>query len=175
VVCVTLVPVSYLSAPSAVHSYRVPGKFIRRLKSLFVGWKVYSSSTNKAKIYSYSIFVQQMYWLQDKYVYMYSRKSMITVTNEVFKCFFINTKILSRSLQWFIIQYYFLFITISIFLLDKIQYHVSRFEHQIILGILANLLVLQSRPIYLQIFYLQKSPMLENSVCHCWWLWNINA
>jgi hypothetical protein len=66
VVRITLVPVSYLSAPSAVHSYRVPGKFIRRLKSLFVGWKVYSSSTNKAKIYSYSIFVQQMYWLQDK-------------------------------------------------------------------------------------------------------------
>jgi hypothetical protein len=26
----------YLSAPSAVHSYRVQGKFIRRLKSLFV-------------------------------------------------------------------------------------------------------------------------------------------
>jgi hypothetical protein len=60
VVRVTLVPVSYLSAPSAVHSYRVPGKFIRRLKSLFVR-KVYSSSTNKAKNYSYSIFVQQMY------------------------------------------------------------------------------------------------------------------
>ena len=37
VVRVTLVPVSYLSAPSSVHSYRVPGKFIRRLKSLFVG------------------------------------------------------------------------------------------------------------------------------------------
>ena len=74
VVRVTLVPVSYLSAPSAVHSYRVPGKFIRRLKSLFVGWKVYLSSTNKAKIYSYSIFVQQMYWLQDKSVYCnYSR------------------------------------------------------------------------------------------------------
>jgi hypothetical protein len=36
VVRVTLVPVSYLSAPSAVHSYRVSGKFIRRLKSLFV-------------------------------------------------------------------------------------------------------------------------------------------
>ena len=36
VVRVTLVPVSYLSVPSAVHSYRVPGKFIRRLKSLFV-------------------------------------------------------------------------------------------------------------------------------------------
>ena len=66
VVRVTLVPVSYLSSPSAVHSYRVPGKFICRLKSLFVGWKVYSSSTNKAKIYSYSIFVQEMYWLQDK-------------------------------------------------------------------------------------------------------------
>jgi hypothetical protein len=32
VVRVTLVPVSYLSAPSAVHSYRVPGKFIRRLQ-----------------------------------------------------------------------------------------------------------------------------------------------
>ena len=36
VVHVTLVSVSYLSSPSAVHSYRVPGKFIRRLKSLFV-------------------------------------------------------------------------------------------------------------------------------------------
>ena len=36
VVRVILVPVSYLSAPSAVHSYRVPGKFIRRLTSLFV-------------------------------------------------------------------------------------------------------------------------------------------
>ena len=36
VVSVTLVPVSYMSAPSAVHSYMVPGKFIRRLKSLFV-------------------------------------------------------------------------------------------------------------------------------------------
>jgi hypothetical protein len=33
---VTLVPVSYLSASSIVNSYRVPGKFIRRLKSLFV-------------------------------------------------------------------------------------------------------------------------------------------
>jgi hypothetical protein len=29
VVRVTLVPVSYLSAPSALHSYRVPGKFIK--------------------------------------------------------------------------------------------------------------------------------------------------
>jgi hypothetical protein len=32
VVRVTLVPVAYLSAPSAVHSYRVPGKFIRLLR-----------------------------------------------------------------------------------------------------------------------------------------------
>jgi hypothetical protein len=63
VVRVTLVPVSYLSAPSAVHSYRVPGKFIRIVR------KVYSSITNKAKTYSYSIFVQQMYWLQDKIQY----------------------------------------------------------------------------------------------------------
>ena len=31
-----VVRVTYLSAPSAVHSYRVPGKFIGRLKSLFV-------------------------------------------------------------------------------------------------------------------------------------------
>ena len=40
VVRVTFVPVSYLSASSAVHSYRVvyseAEKFIRRLKSLFV-------------------------------------------------------------------------------------------------------------------------------------------
>ena len=39
VVRVTLVPVSYLSAPSAVHSYRVPGKFIRSLKSLLYSTK----------------------------------------------------------------------------------------------------------------------------------------
>ncbi len=55
VVRVTLVPVSYLSASSAVHSYRVPGMFFRIVR------KVYSSSTNKAKKISYSIFVQQMY------------------------------------------------------------------------------------------------------------------
>ena len=36
VVRVILVPVSYLSSPSAVHSCGVPGKCIRRLKSLFV-------------------------------------------------------------------------------------------------------------------------------------------
>jgi hypothetical protein len=35
VVCVTLVPVSYLSAPSAVHSYRVPGKFIRIVRKVY--------------------------------------------------------------------------------------------------------------------------------------------
>jgi hypothetical protein len=39
VVRATLVPVSYLSAPSTVHSYRVPGKFICRLKSLFVWYE----------------------------------------------------------------------------------------------------------------------------------------
>ena len=38
-------------------------------ESLFVGWKVYSSSTNKAKNYSCSISVQQMYWLQEKNMY----------------------------------------------------------------------------------------------------------
>ena len=32
VVRVTLVPISYLSALSAVHSYRVPGKFIRLVR-----------------------------------------------------------------------------------------------------------------------------------------------
>jgi hypothetical protein len=42
------------------------GSELERQESLFVGWKVYSSSTNKATIYSYSIFVQQMYCLQDK-------------------------------------------------------------------------------------------------------------
>ena len=53
--CQGCLPVSYLSAPSTVHSYRVPGKFIHIVQ------KVYSSSTNKAKNYSYCIFVQQMY------------------------------------------------------------------------------------------------------------------
>ena len=36
---------------------------------------MYSHTTNKAKMYSYSIFVQQMYWLQDKYVCMYENNS----------------------------------------------------------------------------------------------------
>jgi hypothetical protein len=77
-----IVPVSYLSAPSAVHSYRVPGKFIRIVR------KVYLSSTNKAKNYSYSIFVQQMYWLQDKTQYVLDttmhkqrKQDMDTATN----------------------------------------------------------------------------------------------
>jgi hypothetical protein len=39
VVRVALLPVSYLSSPSAVHSYRIPVKFIRRLKSLFVQYE----------------------------------------------------------------------------------------------------------------------------------------
>ena len=71
VVRVALVPVSYLSAPSAT-GYQ---------ESLFVGWKVYSSSTNKAKNYSYSIFVQQMYWLQDKYTSTTQTKSICVQKN----------------------------------------------------------------------------------------------
>ena len=63
-----------------------------------------------------------------------------------------------------------LFITKCI-CLDRIQYHVSLFEHQIMLCILANPLILQSRPIsQTGIVYSQKSPMLVNSVCHCWLL-----
>ncbi|CAC9585201.1 hypothetical protein [uncultured Gammaproteobacteria bacterium] len=74
-----------------------------------------------------------------------------------------------------------LFITKCI-ILHRIQYHVSRFEHQNILCILAEtpfmvlrryIMLIRSfskgRPI-LQIFYFKKSQMLENSVCHCWWL-----
>ena len=72
-------------------------------------------------------------------------------------------------------------------ILHRIQYHVSRFEHQNILCILAETLFMvlrryimlirsfsKCRPI-LQIFYFKKSQMLENSVYHCWWLWRINA
>jgi hypothetical protein len=52
-------------------------------ESLFVGWKVYSYSTNKAKMYSYSIFVQQMYWLQDEdvSVFMFDLR-MINMSSE---------------------------------------------------------------------------------------------
>jgi hypothetical protein len=64
-------PVCMLRIIKNVHLSMVPGKFIRRLNSLFVDWKVYSSSTNKANNDSHSIFVQQMYWLQDKVKYMY--------------------------------------------------------------------------------------------------------
>ena len=52
VVRVTLVPVSYLSAPSAVHSYRVRGKFIRRLKSLFVYYELKQKFIRIAYLYS---------------------------------------------------------------------------------------------------------------------------
>ena len=63
-------------------------------------------------------------------------------------------------------------------ILHRIQYHVSRFEHQNILCILAEtpfmvlrryIMLIRSfskgRPI-LQIFYFKKSQMLENSVYH---------
>ena len=74
VVRVTLVPVSYLSAPPPPPPPPPPLYIATGYQeSLFVGWKVYSystniypSRTNKAKMYSYSIYVQQMYWLQDK-------------------------------------------------------------------------------------------------------------
>jgi polysaccharide pyruvyl transferase WcaK-like protein len=74
-----------------------------------------------------------------------------------------------------------LFVTKCI-ILHRIQYHVSRFEHQNIPCILAEtpfmvlrryIMLIRSfskgRPI-LQIFYFQKSPMLLNSVGHSWWL-----
>jgi hypothetical protein len=60
VVRVTLVPVSYLSAPSAVHSYRVPGKFIRlvRIKQKFIRI-AYSYIVVKYKIH--------LYWLRNRH------------------------------------------------------------------------------------------------------------
>ena len=71
---------------------------------------------------------------------------------------------------------------IKCIILHRIQYHVSRFEHQNILCILAEtpfmvlrryIMLIRSfskgRPI-LQIFYFKKWQMLENSVYHCWWL-----
>ena len=107
----------------------------------------------------------------------YIRKSMVAVTNEVFKCFFINTKILSRSWQWFIGEG-----IPSVFqctFLDIIQYHVSRVQHQNMLCILGETsfvvlrrYILLIRPfskvdINYRFFCLQKSSMPENSVCHC--------
>jgi hypothetical protein len=91
VVRATLVPVSFLSAPSAVHNYRVPGKFIRILR------KVYSSSTNKANIYSFIIFVQQMYWLQDKFINMtrkqfYNNKTYLIILLLIEYCFCMASK-----------------------------------------------------------------------------------
>jgi hypothetical protein len=58
VVRVTLVPVSYLSAPSAVHSYRVPGKFIRlvRIKQKFIRIAYLYSKCTDCRINIYNIF-----------------------------------------------------------------------------------------------------------------------
>jgi hypothetical protein len=56
----TLVPVSYLSAPSAVHSYRVPGKFIRRLKNLFVR-RLAILPVSKARTHKFYIYRQCTY------------------------------------------------------------------------------------------------------------------
>jgi hypothetical protein len=50
-----------------------------KIKFIRIVWKVYSSSTNKVKIYSYSIFVQQMYWLQDKTDYHDIAEILLTV------------------------------------------------------------------------------------------------
>jgi hypothetical protein len=86
VVRVTLVPVSYfffkfkaLFRVDINHTYNTclrPPLYIATgyQESLFVGWKVYSSTTNKSKIYWYSIFVQQMYWSQDKNKYYVTYK-----------------------------------------------------------------------------------------------------
>ena len=52
VVRVILVPVSYLSAPSAVHSYRVPGKFIRRLKKFIRLVRIKQKFIRLAHLYS---------------------------------------------------------------------------------------------------------------------------
>jgi hypothetical protein len=62
VVCVTLVPVSYLSAPSAVHSYRVPGKFIRlvRIKHKFIRIAMYVYCIFITKIWKTYIFISNL-------------------------------------------------------------------------------------------------------------------
>jgi hypothetical protein len=70
---------------------------------------------------------------------------MVTVTNEMFKCFFfINSKILSPIPSMIhlkmgegIPSVLLLFVTKCI-ILHRIQYHVSRFEHQNILFTLVN-------------------------------------
>jgi len=129
----------------------------------------------------------------DIHVYMYSRKSMITVTNEVFKCFFlltqkyfpdpVNDSFKDRGGY-----------SLSIIIICNQMHYPTQNSiwcitfwtpkhalqpwwdplHGIKKLYNVNPLILQSRPI-LQIFYLQKSPMLEKSICHCWWLWRINA
>jgi hypothetical protein len=57
VVRVTLVPVSYMSAPSAVHSYMVPGKFIRARQSLAT-LPVSKARTNKFYIYRQCTYIR---------------------------------------------------------------------------------------------------------------------
>jgi hypothetical protein len=64
---VTLVPVSYLSAPSAVHSYRVPGKFIRlvRIKQTFIRIAyLYSKCTDCRINYNYLCIMHWFFILQ---------------------------------------------------------------------------------------------------------------
>ena len=67
VVRVTLVPVSYLSAPSAVHSYRVPEKFIRlvRIKQKFIRIAyLYSKCTDCRINFYYSLrYIFLMYFI----------------------------------------------------------------------------------------------------------------
>ena len=61
VVRVTLVPVAYLSAPSAVHSYRVPGKFIRlvRIKQKFIRIAYLYSKCTDCRI-KYSLVIKEI-------------------------------------------------------------------------------------------------------------------
>jgi hypothetical protein len=77
VVCVTLVPVSYLSAPSAVHNYRVPGKFIRlvRIKQKFIRiaylYKIhlYSLRNRPEKLAEGSLFCLFLKLVQIKFIF----------------------------------------------------------------------------------------------------------
>ena len=57
---VTLVPVSYLSASSAVHSYSVPGKFIRlvRIKQKFIHIAYLYSKCTDCRINIYILLVR---------------------------------------------------------------------------------------------------------------------
>ena len=70
VVHVTLVPVSYLSAPSAVHSYRVPGKFIRivRIKQKFIRIAYLYSKCTDCRINIQYIYICSPVFLEDSVV-----------------------------------------------------------------------------------------------------------